>query len=883
MKSLTIAMMAFGTGVVLLAPTVTPATTASASNTVTLSLTQVVSQAPITTGPSRSQCAYLNFSDTSLAALQTAVNSFQSDTTSTLTCLSAYMSGAPTWTQWEQPWVTDPQYGYAPWVAEAPQTRQLVLQVDLIPTSLENVSNPLSWEQSCANGDFNAYATQLGANLVAAGLQNSVLRLGAEMNGTWEADFIGTTTQEQNLWATCFQNEVTALRQATGEHFLIDWDPNACKGAYPYANYYPGNSYVDIVGLDFYDLDCTTPTKSVTFTQLANETYGLTAFEAFAAAQGKPMSFPEWGLSIVPTGDDPAYINGMGSTIANGDFSFETLFMGGGTNPRVPPLGSTTPLSLVAFQNWFGPPSTISGIVTATGGGDLAGICVEAFLNGAEVGTSGPTAADGTYTISGLAPGSYDVLFAPGCGGGDYATQWYNGPSSGTQSSPGTAVPTTVASPATGINAAMSVGTSISGTVSAVAGGSDVSGVCVNAIPVGATNNVGTAATSASDGTYTVEGLLPGSYYVEFLAGSCAGSYITQWYNDTATGAPSMRGAFAVPVTVASPAISTDAAMALGATISGMVTDFVSGSLVAGICVSATPTNGGVGGSATSAANGTYTISGLLGGPYVMDLDPTCGGTVTTTYASPQPPYAAAPVFSGGTSIYNLRLFLPHSAVVTLMPATSAPTNAVVGGSTYTPSAYSSSGDIVQVSLDGASTGCAINAGVVSFTAVGTCVIDFNDPSPSASSIYASAVQIQQSFSVTAATGGGGGSGGGGGTPPISPVSTTPAPPVAPPVVVPVVAPTHSTSIPTPREVTYTRHSMVLSPKAKDVLSALVKRLSAGGSVTVIGYAHGDKALARKRAAIVANFLLQQVSVHVSIKIITTSTVDKVVIITTKL
>ncbi|HEV3187388.1 MAG TPA: hypothetical protein VGZ04_04990, partial [Acidimicrobiales bacterium] len=178
MKSLTIAMMAFGTGVVLLAPVVAPAVTASASSTGTLSLTQVISQAPITAGPSRSQCAYLNFSDTSLAALQTAVNSFQSDTTSTLTCLSAYLSGAPTWTQWEQPWVTDPQYGYAPWVAEAPSTRQLVLQVDLIPVSLENVSNPLSWEQSCANGDFNAYATQLGANLVAAGLQNSVLRLG---------------------------------------------------------------------------------------------------------------------------------------------------------------------------------------------------------------------------------------------------------------------------------------------------------------------------------------------------------------------------------------------------------------------------------------------------------------------------------------------------------------------------------------------------------------------------------------------------------------------------------------------------------------------------------------------------------------------------------
>jgi hypothetical protein len=65
--------------------------------------------------------------------------------------------------------------------------------------------------------------------------------------------------------------------------------------------------------------------------------------------------------------------------------------------------------------------------------------------------------------------------------------------------------------------------------------------------------------------------------------------------------------------------------------------------------------------------------------------------------------------------------------------------------------------------LDGASTGCALNAGVVSFTAVGTCIIDFNDPSSGASDAYTSAVQVKQSFSVAAPSGGGGGGGGGGG------------------------------------------------------------------------------------------------------------------------
>ena len=72
----------------------------------------------------------------------------------------------------------------------------------------------------------------------------------------------------------------------------------------------------------------TPQTRQSTFSALANEPYGLTDFEAFAAAQGKPMSFPEWGLSTVPSGDDPGYIDGMASTVANGDFAFETYFDG---------------------------------------------------------------------------------------------------------------------------------------------------------------------------------------------------------------------------------------------------------------------------------------------------------------------------------------------------------------------------------------------------------------------------------------------------------------------------------------------------------------------------------------------------------------------------
>jgi beta-mannanase len=174
------------------------------------------------------------------------------------------------------------------------------------------------------------------------------------MNGNWEPDFIGPKVVEQRLWAKCFDNEVTSLRRAKGGHFLINWNPNACAGNYPYRNYYPGNAYVDMLGIDLYNIGCLTPNTPLTFTQLANEPYGLSHFEAFAAAKRKAMSIPEWGLTELPSGDDPGYIAGMGSAFDTKDFAFEAYFDVSQSDLETLALSTNTPLSLVAFQHWFG-------------------------------------------------------------------------------------------------------------------------------------------------------------------------------------------------------------------------------------------------------------------------------------------------------------------------------------------------------------------------------------------------------------------------------------------------------------------------------------------------------------------------------------------------
>ena len=78
----------------------------------------------------------------------------------------------------------------------------------------------------------------------------------------------------------------------------------------------------------------------------------------------------------------------------------------------------------------------------------------------------------------------------------------------------------------------------------------------------------------------------------------------------------------------------------------------------------------------------------------------------------------------------------------------SAPSAVTVGGPTYTPTASATSGLPVAITLDSSSSGCSLVGGVVSFTAVGTCLIDANQPG---NATYPAAPQVQQAITVAPA------------------------------------------------------------------------------------------------------------------------------------
>jgi hypothetical protein len=86
-------------------------------------------------------------------------------------------------------------------------------------------------------------------------------------------------------------------------------------------------------------------------------------------------------------------------------------------------------------------------------------------------------------------------------------------------------------------------------------------------------------------------------------------------------------------------------------------------------------------------------------------------------------------------------------AAQTINFTSTAPGSATVGGPTYTPTATATSGLAVTITIDAsASSVCSISGGVVSFNAVGTCVINANQ---AGDANYKPATQVQQSFPVS--------------------------------------------------------------------------------------------------------------------------------------
>ena len=244
----------------------------------------------------------------------------------------------------------------------------------------------------------------------------------------------------------------------------------------------------------------------------------------------------------------------------------------------------------------------------------------------------------------------------------------------------------------------------------------------------GATYTPTATATSGLAVTITVDGSSSGICSITGGAvsfqtpGSCVLD-ANQTGNGTYNAAPQMQQTFTVAKgnqTITFTSTAPGAAAVGGATYtaaatasSGLTVTFTSGTPT--VCTSS-GTNGSI---FTFVANGTCTVNANQ-----------TGGTN----------YNAAPQVQQSFGV-------KHSQTVSF--TSTAPGSASAGGATYTPAATATSALAVTITVDGSSTGCSINAGVVSFQSAGSCVLDANQAGNAG---FYAAPQVQQSFAVTGLT-----------------------------------------------------------------------------------------------------------------------------------
>ena len=226
-----------------------------------------------------------------------------------------------------------------------------------------------------------------------------IVRIGEEFNGDWmpwaaeghEAEYIAA-----------FRHIVDVFRSVS-DQFVFEWNVSQMYDGMDPATAYPGDDYVDIIGMDFYyDSRWFSPDPVVAWDEMVSSRWGLQWHQDFAALHNKPTAYSEWGVDA-PNAD--AFVRAAAQWFDDHNVLYQIYwnsddaFAGTVSNNRYPGTGN-------AFINAFGatdtPPllSALSttlaqGVVSLTLTGSAAVNATGNLLDNILTGNAGANRLDG--------------------------------------------------------------------------------------------------------------------------------------------------------------------------------------------------------------------------------------------------------------------------------------------------------------------------------------------------------------------------------------------------------------------------------------------------------------------------------------------------------
>ena len=261
-------------------------------------------------------------------------------------------------------------------------------------------------------------------------------------------------------------------------------------------------------------------------------------------------------------------------------------------------------ISGTVYQNDGATPITDGGYVYAytgdpCGSHSLAG---SAFIN----------STDGTYSINGLPAGTF---YLKAWSVSNYVREWWANPSSVADCSGAQPIAVAAEGAVAGKNFQLDPGAMISGTVYQSDGTTPITnGGYVYAYtgdPCGSYTSAGYGSINSTDGTYSINGLPAGTFYLK----TNASNYSDEWWANPLS-VVECSGAQSIAVTAGDTVPNTNFQLDSGSTgITGTVTSDTNGQPVAGVTICGDPFPSGHGGSCTTTqSDGTYTLNGIQSG-----------------------------------------------------------------------------------------------------------------------------------------------------------------------------------------------------------------------------------------------------------------------------
>jgi hypothetical protein len=250
-------------------------------------------------------------------------------------------------------------------------------------------------------------------------------------------------------------------------------------------------------------------------------------------------------------------------------------------------------------------------------------------------GTCALTNANGEYTIPSLPPGEYIITFIVHDSNLDY--QYYNHKYDYSEAEPVTVV---AGQTTTGIDAQLgeaggSFASELTGKVTDASTKAAIGGIEVCAYEYSPSEKslsegpVEYCATTEANGEYSIPGLPPGEYIVEFTTPVESGlNYVTQYYS----GEVSVSKATRISIPALTTLYNIDAQLNAGGRIAGEVTDASTGAAIEGVLACAFSPGGENGGCGITNPGGGYTIPGLAAGEYVVEFIGGPGGYLAQYY-----------------------------------------------------------------------------------------------------------------------------------------------------------------------------------------------------------------------------------------------------------